>query len=48
MFYFYKECKTMSKALDEIYCHSYGKPIKKEAEICIACGVRNKQVKKLL
>ncbi|WP_215539001.1 TM2 domain-containing protein [Borreliella bavariensis] len=32
----------MSKALDEIYCHSCGKPIKKEAEICIACGVRNK------
>ncbi|WLN24586.1 NINE protein (plasmid) [Borreliella bavariensis] len=32
----------MSKALDEIYCHSCGKPLKKEAEICIACGVRNK------
>ncbi|WP_418905646.1 TM2 domain-containing protein [Borreliella japonica] len=36
----------MSKALNEIYCHSCGKPIKKEAEICIACGVKNKQVKK--
>ncbi|WP_215536774.1 TM2 domain-containing protein [Borreliella bavariensis] len=36
----------MSKAFDEIYCHSCGKPIKKEAEICIACGVKNKQVKK--
>lgn len=33
----------MSKALDEIYWHSCGKPIKKEAEICIACGARNKQ-----
>ncbi|OJH14285.1 hypothetical protein ER70_09685 (plasmid) [Borreliella bissettiae] len=36
----------MSKTIDEIYCHSCGKPIKKEAEICIACGVKNKQVKK--
>ncbi|WP_268827269.1 hypothetical protein [Borreliella garinii] len=32
----------MSKAIDEIYCYSCSKPIKKEAEICIACGVRNK------
>lgn len=36
----------MSKTIDEIYYHSCGKPIKKEAEICIACGVKNKQVKK--
>ncbi|WP_421136328.1 hypothetical protein QIA36_06180 (plasmid) [Borreliella yangtzensis] len=36
----------MPKALDEIYCHSCGKPIKKEAEICISCGVKNKKVKK--
>ncbi|WP_421136344.1 TM2 domain-containing protein (plasmid) [Borreliella yangtzensis] len=36
----------MSKAFDETHCHSCGKPIKKEAEICIACGVKNKQAKK--
>ncbi|AEL19290.1 TM2 domain-containing protein [Borreliella bissettiae] len=36
----------MSKAVDEIYCHSCGKTIKKDAEICISCGVKNKQVKK--
>lgn len=35
----------MSKAIDEIYCHSCSKPIKKEAEICIACRVRNKHAK---
>ncbi len=33
----------MPKAVDEIYCHSCGKTIKKDAEICISCGVRNKQ-----
>ncbi|WP_199179129.1 TM2 domain-containing protein [Borreliella burgdorferi] len=33
----------MSKAVDEIYCHSCGKTIKKDAEICISCGVKNKQ-----
>ena len=30
------------KSPDEIYCSSCGKPIKKEAEICPHCGVRNK------
>ncbi|PRR43141.1 hypothetical protein CV672_05360 [Borreliella burgdorferi] len=43
MFYFKKECKTMSKAVDEVYCYSCGKTFKKDAEICISCGVRNKQ-----
>ena len=32
----------MEKDIDEIYCSSCGKPIKKEAEICPHCGVRNK------
>ncbi len=31
-----------TKAADEIYCHSCGEPIKKEAEICVKCGVRVK------
>lgn len=31
------------KQLDEIFCSSCGKPIKKEAEICVFCGVRVKQ-----
>lgn len=33
------------KQLDEIFCSSCGKPIKKEAEICPYCGVRVKQNK---
>ncbi|QFI15097.1 TM2 domain-containing protein (plasmid) [Borrelia maritima] len=32
----------MSKAFDEIYCHSCSKAIKKDAEIYIAYGVKNK------
>ncbi|PRQ89433.1 TM2 domain-containing protein [Borreliella burgdorferi] len=32
----------MSKAFDEIYCHSCSKAIKKDAEICVACGIKNK------
>mgnify|MGYP004649106445 CR=1 FL=1 len=30
------------KQLDEIFCSSCGKPIKKEVEICVFCGVRVK------
>ena len=33
------------KQLDEVFCSSCGKPIKKEAEICPYCGVRVKQNK---
>ncbi|WP_135604109.1 zinc ribbon domain-containing protein [Methanococcoides sp. NM1] len=33
------------KASDEIFCRSCGEIIKKEAEICPHCGVRNKPVK---
>ena len=29
------------KGADEIFCRSCGEPIKKEAEICPNCGVRN-------
>ncbi|ACN93419.1 TM2 domain protein (plasmid) [Borreliella finlandensis] len=36
----------MSKAFDEIYCHSCSKAIKKDAEICVACGVKNKHAQK--
>ena len=32
--------QTYQKQLDEIFCRSCGKPIKKEAEICPYCGVR--------
>ncbi|WP_417903094.1 TM2 domain-containing protein (plasmid) [Borreliella andersonii] len=32
----------MPKAFDEIYCQSCSKAIKKDAEICVACGVINK------
>ena len=35
--------QTYQKQLDEVFCHSCGKPIKKEAEICIYCGVRQKR-----
>jgi len=31
------------KQADEIFCRSCGEAIKKEAEICPNCGVRNKQ-----
>lgn len=31
------------KAADEIFCRSCGEPIKKEAEICPHCGVRNQK-----
>ena len=33
--------KSKNKESDEIYCHSCGEPIKKEAEVCVHCGVRN-------
>jgi len=38
------EDKTVKrvKGLDEVFCRSCGEPIKKEAEICPHCGVRNK------
>lgn len=32
---------SKTKAADEIFCRSCGEPIKKEAEICPECGVRN-------
>ena len=32
--------QTYQKQPDEIFCSSCGKPIKKEAEICVYCGVR--------
>lgn len=32
-----------TKRPDEIFCRSCGEPIKKEAEICPECGVRNKK-----
>ena len=38
--------QTYQKQLDEIFCRSCGKPIKKEAEICPYCGVRQKADKK--
>jgi predicted RNA-binding Zn-ribbon protein involved in translation (DUF1610 family) len=31
------------KAADEVYCSSCGEVIKKEAEICPSCGVKNKK-----
>ena len=34
--------KPYQKQLDEVFCSSCGKPIKKEAEICVFCGVRVK------
>jgi TM2 domain-containing membrane protein YozV len=33
---------TEKKDADEMYCHSCGEAIKKEAEICPKCGVRQK------
>ncbi|WP_411162113.1 hypothetical protein [Borreliella garinii] len=38
----------MSKAIDEIYCHSCSKPIKKEAEICIAVGLEINTLKAII
>jgi len=32
--------ESVSKGLDEKYCESCGQIIKKEAEICVKCGVR--------
>lgn len=29
------------KGADEVFCRSCGEPIKREAEICLECGVRN-------
>jgi TM2 domain-containing membrane protein YozV len=34
---------TKEKNIDEIYCSSCGKIIKKEAEICPYCGIRQKE-----
>ena len=34
--------KQLTKQPDEIFCPSCGKAIKKEAEFCIYCGVRQK------
>lgn len=34
------------KGPDEVYCQSCGKPIKKEAEICPECGVRQNETDK--
>lgn len=34
---------TQEKGAGEIFCRSCGKPIKKEAEICPHCGVRNEK-----
>lgn len=31
----------MEKALDEVFCTSCGKSIKKEAAYCVSCGVAN-------
>ena len=33
------------KRADEIFCTSCGEPIKKEAELCPNCGVRNKKTR---
>lgn len=33
---------SMDKGLDEKFCESCGQVIKKEAEICVKCGVRQK------
>lgn len=32
-----------TKGADEVFCRSCGEPIKKEAEICPNCGVRNEK-----
>lgn len=37
---------SREKQADEIFCRSCGEPIKKEAEICPECGVRNKAQEK--
>lgn len=33
-----------TKSADEIFCRSCGKRIKREAELCPSCGVRNKKI----
>lgn len=33
---------TQEKAVDEMFCFSCGAVIKKDAEICLKCGVRQK------
>jgi len=38
------DSQTVQKGSDEIFCSSCGAIIKKEAEICVKCGVRNKNV----
>ena len=35
--------ETRTKGLDENFCASCGEIIKKEAEICVKCGVRQKR-----
>lgn len=37
-----EQSNTKAKGVDEIYCPSCGSIIKKEAEICVRCGVRVK------
>lgn len=34
---------SVRKGVDEKFCESCGQVIKKEAEICVKCGVRQKQ-----
>jgi TM2 domain-containing membrane protein YozV len=36
------EVQTKEKAQDEVFCSSCGAIIKKNAEICVKCGVRRK------
>ena len=38
------EMKPREKAFDEAFCSSCGETIKKEAEICPKCGVRQRRV----
>ncbi len=37
---------TRQKESDEVFCRSCGEPIKKQAEVCPACGVKNRQKQK--
>ncbi len=34
-----------NKKEDEIYCPECGKPIKRNAVICISCGIQLKEIK---
>ncbi|ACJ73239.1 TM2 domain protein (plasmid) [Borreliella afzelii ACA-1] len=43
---FLKEINHVKSFWRKIYCHSCGKPIKKDAKSCVSCGVKNKQFKK--